>query len=132
MAEFLKSTLFGSYVLPLIFVILGVVVNLLGRRDNSRHIFRNDLAVGSTVCLLSISTVFSDVHYASSDQLAEFLGWLLLMIAVLLGSLLNDRFGSWDRDGNGDPLEVKRWFFGIILPIAVSCALFIIYKYNIN
>lgn len=136
MSNFLSSDLFNTYLLPLVFVGLGILVNMLGKKDGQEHDFSTDLAVGSTVFLLSISTVFSDMHasrkQAQPPPLDDFFAWLMFFLILLLASLVNDRFNSWIKDGNGNKLEKKHPVWGVGVPVLLSLAFFVLYKWELT
>lgn len=136
MSDFLSSDGFNTYILPLIFVGLGILVNMLGKKDGLRHDFSNDFAVGSTVFLLSISTVFSDMHssrkQAQPPPLDDYFAWLMFFLVFLLASLVNDRFNSWARDTSGNKLEQKNLLWGVFVPVVLSFVFFVIYKWEVT
>ena len=136
MTAFLSSNIFNTYLLPLVFVSLGILTNLLGKKDGAEHRFSNDLAVGSTVFLLCISTVFADIHAVrqsnSSQNFEDFFAWLMWFLILMLASLVNDRFNSWVKDGKGKKLEQKHWLWGITVPVALSFLFFVLYKWDVT
>ena len=54
----------------------------------------------------------------------------VIFFALLMMSLVNDRYGSWVRADDGSPTEVKSVWTGILLPTALSIGLFILYKFQ--
>ncbi|MDJ0822403.1 MAG: hypothetical protein QNJ09_11430 [Paracoccaceae bacterium] len=126
---------FNAYALPFVFVLLGVLANLLGKPDSQKHVYRNDFAVCSTVLLLSISTVFADAHafQNSAEATAEaFLSWVLILVFCLMLSLVHDRITSWIDEANGTPTYRKHLLWGIWLPNVVSVVIFMVYKASIG
>lgn len=136
MSNFLSSDVFNTYLLPLVFVLLGVLANMLGKKDGQQHDFSTDLAVGSTVFLLSISTVFADMYasrkLAQPPPLDAFFAWLMFFLVLLLASLVNDRFNSWVKDGQGRKLERKHGIWGVGVPVILSFGFFVLYKWEVT
>jgi hypothetical protein len=115
---------------PILFVLVGVLANRLGRRDSDISPMRNFWAVGTTVFLMSLGSVAADTRNASSADLNKYLGWIIIFIVLLFISLDQDRYRSWDRDDNGKPTDIKNMFWGILLPDIVSVISFAIYRFT--
>ncbi len=128
MSKVLSNNLFHALAMPVLFVLVGVLANRLGRRDGDNSPMRNVWAVGTTVFLISLGAVAADIRNAISTDLNKYLGWFIIFIVLLFLSLDHDRYRSWQRDQTGNPTNIKRLFWGIFLPNFVSILSFAIYR----
>ena len=114
---------------PIVFVIVGVLANRLGRKDGDNTPLVNYFAAGTTVLMMSLATIFGDVHINSSGSVDGHFGWMLLFLLLIFISIDIDRYSSWERDCNGYPTNRKNLFKGVLLPNFVGILAFIIYRF---
>ena len=130
MESFLLSSWYSNIVLPILFVILGVLANRLGRQDNDVNPKRNLWAVGTPVLLMSLGTLLSEIGKSESNIQAHSI-WLTIFLFLLFLSIDIDRYGSWVRDEEGNPTNYKKVFTGIICPDIISVIAFYIYRISV-
>lgn len=95
--------------LTVAFLVLGYFSKAAGRLNNEQPFFLNDLALGSSVMLLSLSKVASDLleglqsspvnlqaAQASSSMASQRFEWFFAIFILFLLSLVNDRY-RWLR-----------------------------------
>lgn len=131
MQNLLGDPAFHVIGIPLIFVLIGVYSNRLGRRDNDDAPKLNDWSVGTTTLLTALGAIASDLPTAKSGgNISSFTGWFASVLFMLFISIDNDRFRSWQRDVKGLPTQKKHLWWGIILPVLFSCTIFVAYQYS--
>ena len=120
-----------SYVfVPLVFVALGVMSNWLGRRDNDPAPWRNELAVGRSVVVMTTGKIVSDL--CAPNALVAFLTASAFagFIAIIAFSVV-DRHLSWERV-DGQVTNRKNLWMGILVPDLFALLLFGIYQYYVK
>lgn len=117
---------------PVIFVLIGALVSMLGRKDGDTTPIRNSWAVGTTMILMTIGTVMADLHSNSqnSDVVSGLVTWLVGLMGLVFISITHDRYSSWERNANGKAGEKKHIFWGIIIPTLFAATLYGIYRYS--
>src|ERR1700754_2465092 len=93
-----------AVLVPLTFVLLGLFAKQLGRRDGDDARLINDLAVGTSIFLMTISHISVDL-FASEEtgkKISKTLGWFFFILLLFLGSVYNDRNSSWKKDKQTD------------------------------
>lgn len=125
------SPLQEALILAVIFVVSGILAKLLGRRDNDPSPKINELAVSTSVSLMTLSKIFSDIFTSTAPS-----HWALLAAAIgFSGPLLFaviDRYVSWHAVPANQPAKKKIWL-GIVGPnLLALCILFLYYwlRYN--
>ena len=126
----LSSPIFHVIGVPLIFVLIGVFANRLGRRNNEDEPEINDWAVGTTILLTLLGTIAADLPLKNGGDYAAFSGWFTSVLVTLFISIDNDRFRSWERDISGQPTKRKHLYWGVIIPIVLCTIIFIAYQYS--
>jgi hypothetical protein len=127
----LSNPAFHIVGVPLIFALIGVFANRLGRRDNDDEPEINDWAVGTTILLTLLGTIAADLPLSSNGgNISTVSGWFTGVLFTLFISIDNDRFRSWERDAQGLPTKRKHLYWGVIAPIIVCSALFVLYQYG--
>jgi hypothetical protein len=112
---------------PLIFVVLGVLSKWIGRRDGDTAPHRNELAVGSSVMLMTTGKIIADAC-APGAKVPTLLLWAGIGVLLVYTSAAFDRHLSWVPNPTSMSNE-KRWFLGIIFPNAVALCFFGGYQY---
>jgi hypothetical protein len=131
MQNILSSSNFHIVGVPLIFVLIGVFANRLGRRDGDDAPQLNDWSVGTTTLLTALGAIAADLPTAKTGgDFSNFAGWFTGVLFVLFISLDNDRFRSWRRNNKGIPSNCKHLWWGVIFPNLFSCVIFIAYQYS--
>ena len=74
MNSFFSDPRFHIVGIPILFVIIGVLANRLGRKDNDNSPPQNLWAVGTTLLLMSLGTVFADMRTAIHTDISCHLG----------------------------------------------------------
>ena len=118
-----------SLLVPLVFVVIGVLASRLGRRDNDSSPMRNHFAVATSVILMSLATAISDLGLGGALD-SYILVWILGYLVLLWISVDFDRFSSWERDESGLPTDRKNLWKGIIGPNTVAVGAFFLYRVN--
>jgi len=122
---------FQVLVLPFLFSIIGVFARRLGRHEHDKTPSRNDWAVATTVILMALGVMATDVRSLTDpNQLVSVFLWLLGALCLLFLSVDHDRFRSWERDKEGKPNGHKRIFIGIVVPDLISIAAFVSYRFD--
>lgn len=124
------SPFFQAIIIPLVFVLIGINANRLGRRDGDDAPKINDFAVGTTVFLTMLGTISSDFYTVQEGNLQLIAGWLPANICFLFISIDNDRNNSWKKDQQGLPTEHKHIIRGVIIPLLISLIIFGYYQYT--
>lgn len=114
--------------IPFFLMVIGVMARRLGRADRDSSPRRNDLAVGTTLLLMSLGTILGDIHGSTPETLPKLLIWLVGVLAAAWISVDHDRSNSWVRNEEGLPTNQKRIFLGIILPDVVCFTVFAAYQ----
>lgn len=122
-----KSFLFQSIIVPVLFVGIGIITNRLGRKDGDQNPIKNLWAVGTSILLMSLVATISDLGRISAPDL-NILVWVVVFLFTLLVSLDFDRYGSWERDRDGNITAKKHLVKGIIAPNLIGISLFIAYR----
>ena len=132
MEKVLSSSAFHIVGVPLVFVLIGVFANRLGRHDGDTSPTENDWAVGTTTLLTALGVIAADLSAVNTAKLLAVGGWFIGVLFALFISIDNDRFRSWKRDATGTPLSPgqKHILRGVILPNIFSCVIFIAYQYS--
>jgi hypothetical protein len=131
MQNLLATPAFHIIGVPLIFVLIGVFANRLGRRDGDDAPKLNDWSVGTTTLLTALGAIAADLPTAKSGgSISSFSGWFTGVLFMLFISIDNDRFRSWKRDGKGLPTHKKHLLWGVVLPVIFSCTIFVAYQYS--
>lgn len=124
--NFVTSRPFYYLGVPLVFVILGILAKWLGRRDHETALHRNELAVGTSVFVMTTGKVFSDLCGPNPHVATLFL-WAFCLLVCVYGSSGVDRHLSWVRI-DGVVTNEKHWWYGIILPDFVALSIFVVYQ----
>lgn len=125
-----KSREFQIIGAPICFSFIGIYSRKLGRRDGDDTPKQNDWALSTTILLMCVSVILTDVKSISTN-LTDSIAWLALFLVMIFASLSHDRYNSWVRDKTTKlPTKHKSWFLGIILPNLISIALYASYQYN--
>jgi len=74
MKDFLSSPSFHFIGIPIIFVLIGVFANRLGRRDGDKSPKRNDFSVGTTTILTALGAIASDLPVNKEEYFSTFVG----------------------------------------------------------
>jgi hypothetical protein len=125
---------FQAIVPPLIFLVMGVFANKLGRKDGDDSPRRNDWAVSTTVLLMTFGKVTADLltRATASESQGRGVGgtvvWMLGIIAAVFISMEHDRYRSWVKDSDGKLGKEKRVVVGILVPDIVSIIIFGAYQ----
>lgn len=129
--DLLATSSFHIVGVPLIFVLIGVFANRLGRRDGDKAPSVNDWSVGTTTLLTALGAIAADLPNATpTGDFSSFAGWFSAVLLILFISIDNDRFRSWERNNLGIPTGRKHLWWGVMLPNLLSCAIFIAYQYS--
>lgn len=130
----LASPAFKIFAIPVIFLILGVLSNRVGRRDGDTTPRQNDWAVGTKTLLMTLSKIASDLEGSTSTTNPELIAWLVGIFFFLFISVDHDRFRSWELARTlgtaQQATDKKDIFLGVILPDVVALGLFISYQYE--
>lgn len=118
-----------NFVIPLVFVAIGVFANRLGRQDGDSTPRINYFAVGTTVFIMSLATILAEVKITSLGALEGNFGWISIYLLCVFVSIDIDRYSSWKRCSAGLPTNEKHLWRGIVLPNALGIAAFCLYRY---
>jgi hypothetical protein len=130
----IHSLWFQAIVPPLVFLVIGVFANKLGRRDGDDSPRRNDWAVSTTVLLMTFGKVTGDllVRVGHPELQGRGVGssvvWMLGIIAAVFISIEHDRYRSWVKDDDGKPTDQKRVLVGVLVPDTVGIIIFAAYQ----
>ena len=126
----LLALIVQTAVVPLAFLIVGVLARRLGRRDGDDTPRRNDWAAATTVLLMSMGKVAGDLLEAASKRAdtLDIVWWLLGLLFATFISVDRDRYASWVLAGT-QPTRLKRIWGGIVFPDMVAVLLFSAYQY---
>jgi hypothetical protein len=131
MQQFLSDPITQAIAIPMVFVLIGVLANRLGRRDGDDSPRRNDWAVGTTLLLTTLGVVASDLPtFAQRNDFVTFFGAFILYLAFVFLSIDNDRYRSWERKSDGQPLTTKHIVWGILLPNVIGLVSFFAYLWT--
>jgi len=114
---------------PLALLLAGMLARKLGRRDGDATPGWNDWALSTAILLMLLGIVLADLRLTTAKA-PELSYWLAGVLTMILISINNDRYSSWNRSRgivNGAPTE-KHWFWGVILPDTVGLAVFALYQ----
>lgn len=125
--SFVTSQQFSYIGVPLIFLLLGTLSKWLGRREGDTAPHRNELAVGTSVFVMTTGKIASDLC-APKAHVATLLAWALLTFICIFASAGVDRHLSWVPNATGASNR-KRWLLGILLPDVVALSVFWAYQY---
>ena len=130
MKEILSHPLFRILGIPIILSVIGVLSKSLGRRDGDKNPLRNNWAINTTLLLMALGTVVSDIYKKTTpDEILDGFSIFLGFVLFLFMSNYYDRFASWVPDEEGNPTVYKHIFRGVILPDIVSLSIFGAYQY---
>ena len=116
---------------PLMLTLVGMYTRRLGRREGDRTPRRNDWALGTTLLFMTFGVVVSDIRTtAPGVDVTPALGWLLMTMLGLFGSVDLDREHSWKRDDRGDKTETKKIGLGILIPDIAALGIYCFYQFN--
>ena len=115
--------------IPLSFVAVGAYATRLGRIDGDNTPTVNHFAVGTTVLIMSLATILSDITINSAGKLEGNFIWATLYLLFIFVSIDIDRFSSWKRDDKGMPTNQKHLVRGIIIPNSFGVIAFCIYRF---
>ncbi len=138
MAEFFAQSWVHIYLVPIIFILIGGGFTILGRKDNDPSPILNSWAVCTITLLMTFSTIMADIYSNRSDpnKLLDLTGWIIVTVFLIVLSVIHDRYSSWYPQGkqkaNGEIVEVKRFWQGIIFPNLASAVFFIIYRSSLG
>jgi hypothetical protein len=108
MQDLLAAPSFHIIGVPLIFVLIGVFANRLGRRDGDDAPKLNEWSVGTTTLLTALGAIAADLPTAQAGgDVLSFAGWFTGVLFMLFIPIDNDRFRSWRRDVKGLPTGHK-------------------------
>jgi hypothetical protein len=91
-----------SLTLAAVFVFAGILVKLLGRRDNDPAPKINDFAVATSISLMTLSKIVADIFSVPSPSRETVLAEVIGILAPLLFAVM-DRFVSWHDLPAGQP-----------------------------
>lgn len=117
--------------IPIIFVGIGLLAKWLGKRERDESTKTNDWAVNTSVILMTLSQIITDVtEQEAGNGIVAIPGWLVsLSVLWLFISLQIDRSWSWKKDKQtGILTNEKRVVVGIIIPNLISIIIFAGYK----
>jgi len=123
-----KSPWFQNLVVPIIFLVIGILANRLGRKDSDKTPLVNLWAAGTTILLMSLVATISDLGRANVTDITNLI-WIVVFLVMLFISIDFDRYGSWERDEEGLPTDCKHIVRGIVAPNIIGISLFIGYRY---
>jgi drug/metabolite transporter (DMT)-like permease len=118
------SPLLEPLILATAFVILGIFAKLAARRDNDPALKINDLAVSTSVSLMTLSKIFADLFAAGSPSHE-------LLLAAAVGSptflffVLWERYFSWHEPPHTPPR--KKFWWGIVIPNIMAMSVLFLY-----
>ena len=119
-------------IIPVIFIVIGIIAARLGRKDGDTSPLKNTMCVGTSVILMSLSVIITDgiIHISSpnSPLAGSYWVFLLLFIFLIFYSIDNDRYASWERDGEGNPTDAKKVWAGIVIPNFLALVSFVGYQ----
>ncbi len=119
-------------ILPILFVVIGMLAKRLGRKDGDDSPRINDWAVSTSIILMTFGKIAADlVEFEGKTnpnvQTHNPVWWLFGVLLTIFISIEHDRFRSWKKDENGLITKEKSLFVGIILPNFASIMVFISY-----
>lgn len=117
-----------SLLIPIAFIVIGILAARLGRRDGDTSPLGNTYAVGTSVAIMCLSTAIVECFKAPSGSRETFLYWILIFSLFTWWSTDRDRYSSWERDQNGEPTDKKDTTQGIVVPNIVAIVLFVTYQ----
>ena len=118
-----------NVVTPLIFVVIGILANRLGRKDGDNTPALNYFAVGTSVLIMSLASILSDIQVDSAGVISGSFGWITFYILFVFVSIDIDRYTSWERCSSGLPTNKKHIFRGVILPNTIGVGAFCLYRF---
>jgi hypothetical protein len=125
-----------SAVLPVLFLIVGVLARRLGRRDGDDTPRPNDWAAATSVLLMNLGKVSGDLIEAvrkksSVDDTLNIMWWILGLGCMTFFSISRDRYDSWVVADEFDKRRrFKRFWGGIVIPNAIAVLIFGVYQYG--
>lgn len=127
----LRALWFQNFVVPILFLVVGVLANRLGRKDGDSSPPLNLCAAGTSILLMSLAATFTDLGRVSTQD-TTILIWILVFMVMLFISIDFDRYGSWERDNEGYPTNRKHFMKGIVAPNIIGISLFIGYRFVVS
>lgn len=119
------------FLLPICFLVAGILAKYAGRRDNDSKPHPNDLAVNTTLLLMALSKISGDfvdtLTKKPNEPVSTLAGpfyWIFGVTTLLLFSMVLDRFWSWRKSNP----ENKAFWRGILLPDATCLIIFASYQ----
>jgi hypothetical protein len=117
------SPLNESLTLAAVFVVVGILAKYAARRDNDPSPKINELAVSTSISLMTLSKIFSDLLSAAIPSHET-----LLFAAIGFGGILffvvMERFTSWHVTQS--PPKKKIWI-GIVAPDVIAISVLFLY-----
>jgi hypothetical protein len=120
-----------SAVVPVVFLIIGVLARRLGRRDGDDSPRPNDWAAGTSVILMGLGKAMSDlldIYVRKRGDPANVALWIIGLLLAAFISIDRDRYASWVVK-EGKPSRDRRLWGGIVFPNAVALLIFTAYRY---
>lgn len=126
-----NTQIFINIITPLVFVVIGVLANRLGRKDGDKTPKINYFSVGTSVILMTLATIISDVHVDVNGNVQGNFGWLTIYILFVFVSIDIDRYSSWERTAQGRPTGRKHFWKGVLLPNTFGVGAFCLYRFMV-